>query len=230
MKFKIGRAFVIMVVLGVMLSVAGFKDAKMYVEGKVIDLNSASMEDFRKECMVEGDIAYVDGRFATYEEKEKTLGVTTSKRNTHYYLVENISMADMEKFVNGEETDEPDNYFTYVVSVSSSDLKAELDANCSGWADFFDGKTNDMPKPVHFEGKLWAQPKSKEYLKIRNDSLKEIGFDVSEVAEMKVMDAKPDVMSLVLFIGGIVVALIGAVVIIASFVKSRRKYDDEFYY
>ena len=90
----------------------------------------------------------------------------------------------------------------------------------------------EMEEPLsrYSLGILWAQPKSKEYLKIRNDSLKEVGFDVSEVAEMKVMDAKPDVMSLVLFIGGIVVALIGAVVIIASFVKSRRKYDDEFYY
>ena len=230
MKLKIGRSFVIMVLLGIMLSVAGFKDAKMYVSGKTIDLNTATIDDFKKECIVEGDIAYVDGHFATYEEKDKTLGVTTSKHQTYYYLVENVSLADMRKLVDGEDIDENGNYFCYVVSVSSEELKRKFDTNYEGWKDFFDGNTEDFPEPVHFEGKLWQEPKNDEYVKIKNDALKEIGFDASEIAELKVMDNKPGAMSLVLFIGGIVVALIGLIVIIASFVSSKRKASEELYY
>lgn len=230
MKFKIGRAFVVMVLLGIMLSVAGFADAKMYLSGKTIDLNTATMDDFKEKCMVEGDIAYVDGHFATYEEKNKKYGVTTSKSKTYYYLVENVSLADMRKYVEGEDINDNGNYFAYVVSVSSTDLKSKLDANYEGWKNYFDGKTTEMPETVHIEGKLWQQPKGDDYIKIKNDALKEIGFDASEIAELKVMDNKPGVMSLVLFIGGIVVALIGLVVIITSFVSSRRRASEELYY
>lgn len=230
MNFKKLKFVIAMVVMGALVAIVGFKDAKMYLSGKTIDLNTATMDDFKKECMVEGDIVYVDGHFGTYEEKQKKYGVTTTTRETYYFLVENISMDYMKKIVNGEDAEEPDNYFAYVVSVSSKDMKAKLDANSDGWMDYFDGKTDVMPEPVHIEGKLWKQPDTSDYIKLRDDSIKEIGFDLDEVAEMKVMDSKPGIFSLVLFVGGIVVALIGLAIMIVPIIMSKRQKQDELYY
>ena len=230
MNLKKIKIFIVMVIMGSLVSIAGFKDAKMFLSGKTIDLNTATMDDFKKECMIEGDITYVDGQFATYEEKQKKYGVTTSTNQTYYYLVENISMDYLKKLAYGEETEEPDNYYAYVVAVSSEYMKNRLDENSQGWMDFFDGKTDVMPVPVHIEGKLWQQPSGSDYIKIRDESLEEIGFDLSELAEMKVMDSKPGVISLVLFVGGIVVALIGLAILVVPIIMSKRQKEEELYY
>lgn len=229
---------ILAVVLGIAVVVIGMKDVKLYLSGKVLDLNTATMDDFRKEIVVEGDINYVAGKFAVYEEKDKTLGITTSKRETNYYIVENLSMDYLKDFFSQdfeEESDiddypEPDNYFAYVVSAASDDMKDALDANTNGWADYLEGKTDKMPEPVHFEGKLWRQPTEKKYLNYKKTAIDEWGFDESEIAELKAMDNRPGKSSIMVVVLGGLIALGGLAFLIVPFILGRKKQNsaDEY--
>ena len=136
----------------------------------------------------------------------------------------------MKRLIDGEIPGELRNYYAYVVSVSSFDMKEQLDKNYRGWTDYFNGNTDEMPQAVHIEGKLCKQPKSSEYIKIRNNTLKEIGIDASEVAELRLIDEKPDTMSLAMFGGGAGAILVGAVGNICLYASARKKKREEFYY
>ena len=218
------------VVFGIAIVVLGMKDVKMYLSGKVLDLNTATKDDFKKECIVEGDINYVVGSFAVYEEKEKTLGITTSKRETNYYIVENLSMDYLKDLFTDEDVAEPDNYFAYVVSAGSDDMKAALDANANGWIKYFDGKTDKMPEPVHFEGKLWSEPTEKKYANYKKQALDEWGFDGSELADLKAMDSRPGKSSILVVVLGAVLALGGLAFLIVPLILGRTKKSDVEYY
>ena len=219
------------VVFGIAIVVLGMKDVKMYLSGKVLDLNTATKDDFKKECVVEGDINYVVGSFAVYEEKDKTLGITTSKRETNYYIVENLSMDYLKKlFTEDDDYSEPDNYFAYVVSAGSDEMKDALDANSNGWIDFLDGKTDKMPDPVHFEGKLWKEPTEKKYINYKQKALDEWGFDESELAELKAMDSRPGKSSIMVVVLGAVLALGGLAFLIVPLISGRTKKNDVDYY
>lgn len=216
---------ILAMVLGVLVIVAGIMDVKLYMSGEVLDLNSATLDDFREEVIVEGDIGCVFGEFAVYEEKDKTFGITTSKRETSYYLVENLSIEDLKNWIdNGVE---PKNDFVFVLSTGDDDMKAKLDANWYAWNDFYEGETDDYPEPVHFEGKLWQQPTDTKYIGFRDDALKDIGFAQNEMAEMKAMDNRPGASSLVvlgvgaaLFLGGLLFLIIPPIL--------RKKKENEF--
>lgn len=216
---------ILAVILGVLLIVAGMKDVKLYLSGEVLDLNSATLADFTEEVIVEGDIACVFGEFAVYEEKEKTFGVTTSKRETSYYFVENLSIDDLKNWI--DKGIEPKNDFVYVLSTGDDKLKAKLDANCNAWNKFFEGKTDKYPETVHFEGKLWRQPTDKKYIDIRDDALEDIGFLPSEMAQLKAMDNRPGASSLAVvgigaaaFIGGLLFLIIPPIM--------KKKKENEF--
>ena len=222
---------ILAVVLGIAVVVVGMKDVQLYLSGKLLDLNTATIDDFGKEIVVEGDINYVVGCFAVYEEKDKTLGITTSKRETNYYIVENLSMDYLKKlFTEDEDIAEPDNYFAYVVSAGSDEMKAALDANANGWVKYFDGKTNSMPEPVHFEGKLWRQPKEEKYKNYKKEALDEWGFDDSEIAELKAMDSRPGKTSILVVVIGALIALGGLAFLIVPFILGRKKKNDVDYY
>jgi hypothetical protein len=222
---------IMVVVFGIVIAVLGMKDVRMYLSGKVLDLNTATKDDFKKECIVEGDINYVVGNFAIYEEKDKTLGITTSKKETNYYLVENLSMDYLEKlFTSDVELDEPDNYFAYVVSASSDEMKDALDANIDGWAKYFDGKTDKMPEPVHFEGKLWREPTEKKYKTYKDQALSNWGFDDDEIADLKAMDSRPGKSSIMIVVLGALLALGGLAFLIVPLILGRTKKKDVEYY
>lgn len=219
---------VVVIVIGVVLAVMGMEEFNLYRSGKVLDLSTATIDDFNEKIIVEGDIFSVDYLFAVYEEKSKTVGITTGKHETNYYLVESLTADELEKWK--ETGNEPDNYFVYVVSASSDEMKSKLNANVDGWTDYFDGKTDKYPEPVHFEGKLWQQPKEEKYLNMRNDALKELGFDTSELATLKAMDDRPGKSTIFIVIFGAVFALGGLLSIIIPFVLNKKKQNKEIYY
>ena len=224
---------ILAVVLGIAIVVVGMKDVKMYLSGKVLNLNTATKDDFKKECIVEGDINYVVGNFAIYEEKDKTLGITTSKRKTKYYLVENLSMDELKRIMESDAEDYtyPDNYFAYVVSASSDEMKDALDANIQGWMDYYDNKTDKMPEPVHFEGKLWREPAESKYKNYKQQALDKWGFDDNdEIAELKAMDNRPGKSSILVIALGALLALGGLAFIIVPLVLGRTKKTDVEYY
>ena len=208
-------------IVGIGLLVIGINETRIYLSGESMDLNTATMEDFSEKNVVEGDIACVDTQFAVIEEKSKALGfITTSTKQTYYYMVESLTSDQINKYL--ETGEYPKGAFVYVVSVSSEELRKQFDENIDGWNDFFDEETETIPEPVHFEGRLWEQPTDDDYKNFRSDALKDMGIEDWELAELKAMDSRPDKTSFVLIIIGVVGLLYGAGGIIIPIMKKKK--------
>ncbi len=216
---------VIALFIGAALIFMGARECIVYVTKSTVSLNTAPFSDFSKVAAAEGEIACVLGSFATMTEEEKVMGVIpSSKRETVYYLVETLTRDEIVKIENGEQ-DASANGFVYVVAAATDEMKAALDANLDGWIEYDDGKTDEIPAAVHFEGKLWKQPKNDDYIKYRDDFAAECGLDKSYIAEYRAQDTKIKADCFAVLGIGVVCFLFGIIDSLLIVRKFRRRNE-----
>lgn len=226
MNFKRVTAALIMLLLGAAISIASFNDVKLVIKGDKLDFNTASQSDFDKKALVEGEICFAYGPFATYEEEHKNYGITTSKKETNYYIVGNFTKDDMW----GE-----DSFFT-IFSTADKDMIKKLDDASEKWVSYFNSMDEDELPPeisIEFEGKLWTEPTDSKYEKFRNeafDDMENIGVDKSMYSELKINEGNVGVSSIIVFAISVVVAVAGLLILIIPFIRSRKKANDEEFY
>ena len=229
MKNTKAKIFVIILIVGVAFAFAGLGDAMLIFKGKTVDLNKASISDLDKPALAEGNIDFVYGPFATYEESQKTLGITTSKRNTEFYVVGSFTAEDFEN-MSDEEFDE---VFWTVFSTSDKELIKRLDDAAQQWYDYLtDDELSYAAIPdisIDFKGKLAKQPKDDDYVEYYEDAiddLSNVGIEESDFAECRIVTGNYGTSTLVIFFIGIAAFVIGLVGLIMS-ARSDRKNAGE---
>lgn len=230
MKNTKAKVLVIVLIIGLALIIAGFSDAMIIFKGKTVDLNKASISDLDKPALAEGEIDFVYGPFATYEESQKTLGITTSKKNTEFYVVGNFTADDFEDMT---AEDFEKNVFWTVFSTSDKDLIKQLDDAAQKWYDYLAAdEISDVEVPdvsIRFEGKLASQSddkKYKQYYEDAIDDLSNVGIEESDFAKCRILTGKFGNSILVIFFIGVALFVIGVVGLILS-AKADRKNAGE---
>jgi len=215
-------------VIGAIAAFANFFDFMLLVKKQNVNLNEASISDFDKQSLVDGEIDFVYGPFAELEETRKTRGIPTGKTITEFYLVANFTDEEFCSWLNGEI--DVDSYFT-VLAVTDKDLINKLDKAAEDWINFL---TTDVVEPPHYsiklDGKAVEQLKDSEYKKYlaeARDDLLNV-FDSVDIAEYQVREGKITApMTFALFFGGIAVCLLCVIIYIVS-IKKERKHNKEF--
>lgn len=217
------QVLVVVMIIGIVLSIVGFGDAMTYISGKVVNINDSSVGDFDEKALVKGEVCLVQGPFATLETSRKTYGVTTSKTETNYYIVANLDYEGCQK----AERRDPDNFFYVVLAVTDKDMIKELDAAAEEWLDYFDGEVSSVPDiHIDFKGKLEKQSSESDYIKIRDEFLKDID---TPVAEMMIVNGEIGIATLVILGVGVVLALGSLIILIVSAVKKKKEKAEELY-
>lgn len=230
MKKKIWFEVIIIMILAAVIGGFSFRDMKLYYSDEWIDLNTASIDELSKSAKVRGEVNYVDGCFAIYEEEEKTLGITTSKKETNYYLVASFSKEELQEWHDSDGESGLEDYYFVVFSAASDEMKNALDKNFDEWDEYYEGTRLTPPDPVPFEGRLLKQPTSDEYIGYRDEFLRDSGIYASEVAVYKISDSKVTGIVVGIFVGCCVVCLVCLVILIAMLLSLRRKKDETEYY
>lgn len=226
MKNVKAKIFAVLLILGLALVIATFSDAILVFKGDKVNLNDASVSDFNKAALAEGNIDFVYGPFATYEESQKNFGVTTSKKETKFYIVGNFtaeSYADMtyEEFY--------DNVFWTVFSTADKELISQLNDAAKQWFDFLtaDGYTqSDVPNiSIEFEGKLAKQPDADEYEEYFDDAVNDLAYvDDGKISYSKyrIISGRYNKTTLIFFFAGAVIFILGAAGLLLSARADRR--------
>lgn len=229
----------ILMVLGIILTMAGYENAMLLMKGKTIDFNTAQQIDLEEKAMIEGEIDFVLGPFATLETtRESRYGITTSKTETNFYIVGNFSYEQFEEWYNGGEGF--DAFYT-VLSVSDQTKRFALDSAGSKWKAFFEalasyneGTYAGIPVPpnisVPFKGKLDDDVMDPEYVEIRDEAMESLGLLGGEMTGLRIVHGELGTESYLVFFGGIALAVIGLASLIISLFKAyRAKKDSELY-
>lgn len=225
MNFRRIIIALILLALGIAIPVISFEDMKIAIKNERINLNTASQSDFDKKALVEGEINFVYGPFATYEEEHKSHGITTSKKETNYYIIGNFTKDD---FFN-------DDMFFVIFSTADKDMIKKLDNAAEKWIDFFTSEDENVAPPetsIKFDGKLWTEPTDSKYVQYRNsafDDLEYLGIDESLYAKLKINEGSDRTSTIVVFFGAIIAAIVGLLLLVVPFIKSRKKANEEFY-
>ncbi|GEM_PF-1807613 len=228
-KSKIVVFLICIFVIGVALAGAGFSDVKCVITGKTVEIGNAEKKDYREVAIADGEIFFIQGPFAEYEETTTNFGVPTGKKQTYYYLALDMKRED---FVNAVENGQKDalyNGFYFVYSATDKKKVAEADkavAECEKYIKQIQSKNDFSNVPdVHLkiEGKLMKQPKDEEYKKIRDDFFATGDLHSSEVADLMVRDGKPGASNVLVFAAGILMALAPIVILIVLFVKKKKE-------
>lgn len=217
---KFVRFILTIMVLGALLAVAGFSDAKMLMSGKTVNINDASLSDFGEKALCEGNIAFVYGPFCTLETSQKRYGVTTSKTETDFFIIGNRNLDCFAVF-----------------STSDTALKSRMANESDKWVDFLsdeNAKESDRPlTDISFKGKLWQQLSEDEYKTYYNeavDDLTNIGIGSDEYAELRIVGGEVDSSALFIFFGGIALFLVGAGIFAAGIVSAKKKEKEAALY
>lgn len=225
MNIKRITTALILLIVGAAIAIASFGEVKLVIKGDKLNFNTASQSDFDEKALVEGEICFAYGPFATYEEEHKTYGITTSKKETNYYIVANFTKDDMWG----------DNTFFTIFSTADKDMIKKLDDASEKWISYFNSMDEDEPSPeisIKFEGKLWQEPTDKKYIGFRDDTIKDLkvlGIDKSMYSKLKINEGNDRASAIIVFIGGIIAAIVGLLLLVVPFIKSRKKASEEFY-
>lgn len=203
--------FLALTCLALVFSLAFLDDTKRYIKGNEIDFNSSKQVDFSDPyAMISGEIDFVYGPFATYEETTKKYGMTIRKKETNYYIVSNLDDID---------------FFT-VISTADKDLISELDKAADKWIDYFtDENASEPVVNIKFDGKLSYQNSMEEYEQYYNeavDDLSNVGVEKSMFADMQITEGKITVFSVIAFIVCCLLTVVFLILTIMSFFQSRR--------
>ncbi len=229
----------ILMVLGIILTMAGYDDAMLLMKGKTVDFNTAQQIDLEEKAMIEGEIDFVLGPFATLEETTKSrYGITTRKTETNFYIVGNFSYEQYEEWYNGGEGF--DAFYT-VLTVADQSKRFAFDSAASKWNAFFGGlaeyQAGTAPGipvvpnvSVEFKGKLADDVMDPEYVEIRDETMENLGLLGEEMTTLRIIYGELTTTSYVIFFGGIALAVIGLASLIISLFKAyRAKKDSELY-
>ncbi|MBP5432022.1 DUF6709 family protein [Ruminococcus sp.] len=231
MKSKLLKFIIVFVIICAAIAFGEGQSAILYLKGDYIDFNHSDINDYNKVTMIKGEISGVYGQFAEMTESRKSYGITTGKTVTNYYLVGINDTATNKKVYEDFDSD-PAYEETFIVVLSSSrkDMQDKLDANMDGWQDLLNGKTDKVPAPVQFEGKLWKQPTDSEYITYRDDFVRDCGFDTSQVAEFRMVDNPPVMTDVIIACIAALLTIIGIVFIIVGLISARgSKSSGDFY-
>ena len=201
-----------------LLACVAFTDVRMYFSGKTIDFNTAKVADLTDKALIEGDIDFVYGPFATLETSEKRFGVTTSTSETPYYIV---------TYTGGK---------AYAVfSTTDEEMISKLNALADEWYEYLtndDIEKGDFPEgDIPFKGKLWDQPSHKDYKPIYDDTIEDlvyVGADETEFAPLMIVEGEIGKEQLAVFFISAAIALIGIILFVIRFVKwlKNRKISE----
>ncbi len=214
---KAARVLLIVSIIGLILALGGFSDTMLLFKGDTVNITDP-LSEFDEKALVQGDIDFVYGPFATLEETQKTYGITTSKKETDFYIVGNIESGE--------------GYA--VLSTGNDDMKAELLAAADEWYEWLTSE-EDTPEPeinISFKGKLWKQYDDPDYDKYYSEAktdLTNIGIGENEYASMRIIEGEVSTVSVVMFFGGIAVFLLCIILAVVMFVKAKKASSTELY-
>ncbi|MDE5584122.1 MAG: hypothetical protein K2J08_10515 [Ruminococcus sp.] len=204
--------FLCAMVIALVFAMAFLEDAKCFIKGNRIDFNKSEKADFSDPCtMIDGKIDFVYGPFAIYEETTEKYGITINKNETNYYIVSNL-----------EDTD----FFT-VFSTADKDLISELDRAADKWLAYFTVENAAEPVVnIEFDGKLSYPNSMEEYEKYYNEAVEDlaiVGVEKSMFAYLQIQEGKITVWSVVAFVACCILTLVSFMLMIISFIASRRR-------
>lgn len=214
---KAAKVLLVVSLIGLILALGGFSDTMLLFKGDTVNLTDP-LSEFDKKALVQGDIDFVYGPFATLEETQKTYGVTTNKKETDFYIVGNSESG--EGFA--------------VLSTSHDDMKAKLLAAADEWYDWLTSE-EDYPEPeisISFKGKLWAQYDDTDYDTFYSEAKSEltyIGIGEDEYASMRIIEGEVSMTSVYMCFGGAAVFLLCVILVIVMFVKAKKASREELY-
>ncbi|MBQ9808141.1 MAG: hypothetical protein IJM55_04670 [Ruminococcus sp.] len=215
--------------LGLGIAAAGFTDVKCLISGKTINVGDSEKKDYRDPAMAEGEVFFIQGPFATYEQTNTTFGIPTGKTSTNYYLALDMTRDDYIKAVKDGEMDLLYKGFYFVYAVSDEDKMKEADKAATECSDYFKksmrtGDFSEVPDiHIKIEGKLMKQPDDSEYKRIRDDFFASGGLNSTEVADLMVRDGKLGIVNVLVFAGGVLLCIIPIVILIVSFIKRKKE-------
>ena len=223
-------AFLIAIMaIGFGITVAGFSDIKCIISGKTVNVSQSLKKDFRDPALAEGEVFFIQGPFATYEQTKTTFGIPTGKTSTNYYLVLDMTRDEFLELVNEKNDDLIYGRFYFIYATSDKEKMDEADKAAKICADYYKkavrtGDYSDVPD-IHFEisGKLMKQPTDSEYKRIRDNFLSTGDMKASEIAELMVRDGKPGISSILDFAIGILLIIAPVVILIVLFIKKKKE-------
>lgn len=215
---------IVFILLGGVIGFTTFGDIKYLSDSERINLNTAERNDLGEKRFIDGNISFVYGPFATHEETQKSYGITTSKRETNYYIVGNFTNDNLF----------PEDAFYVILSTGDEDMIRTLDDAAEDWIDFLSGDSDEAPMvDIDIEGRLWTEPEDSDYIKFRNqafEDLEYIGIERTDYAVMKInegVDKSSVIITIVIGVGLIVVGAL--LIIIPIIIDKKRNGADEYY-
>ncbi len=220
---------IVLMAMGLGLSVAGFSDVKCLISGKTIDVSDSQKNDFRDPALAEGEVFFIQGPFATYEQTNATFGIPTGKTNTNYYLVLDMKREDMIEALKDENKDLLYDRFYFIYATADKKKIEEADKAAKECVNYYNkavrtGDFSNVPD-IHFkiEGKLMKQPNDSDYKKIRDDFLATGEMKAMDLGDLMVRDGKIGFANVLVFIGGLLLVIVPIVILIVLFVKKKKE-------
>ena len=215
---------IVFILLGGIISFTTFGDIKYLSDSERINLNTAERNDLGEKRFIDGNIGFVYGPFATYEETQKSYGITTSKRETNYYIVGNFKNDNLF----------PTDAFYVILSTGDEDMVKKLDAASEEWIDYFSGDSEDVPMiDIDITGRLWIEPDDSDYVKFRDqafEDLEYIGIERTDYAVMKINEGVKKSSVIITMAISVGLILVGALlIIIPIIIDKKRNGADEYY-
>lgn len=218
----------IILAIGAIAAIANFFDFMLFVKKQKVNLNEASISEFDKQSLVDGEIDFVYGPFAELEETRRIRGIPAGKTKTQFYLVGNFTDEMLVSTL--DEGKSVDAFFT-VLAVTDKDMIKKLNEVANDWVNYFTVEEAELPHySIKLDGKAVEQLKDSDYKKYLAESKEDLlnVFDSVDVAEYQIREGKISApMTFTLFFGGIAVCVVCVIILIASS-KSKRRHDSEF--
>lgn len=159
---KLFRITAVITVIAAVCAFIVFGDAKTNMKGKKVSLD-APIADFRQPALVEGNITFVYGPYATMERDKKTYNGSESEIESYYYIVSDL-----------------DNGVAFAsFTTSDESLAAKLSDAADQWYNYLVDETGEVKVPevsISFSGKLDKPQDDENYQMYYNDAVKELGY------------------------------------------------------
>ena len=216
----------LIIVIGVILTVAGSKESMTILTGDKVVLSETSLSDFHKPKIIEGDIFLIQ-RMMNTKQSYTRFGFIRQSKDTNYYLIVNCSREDWEKVFETGRLGALKQGFYIIYAVTDKDMIQKCDSAADEYEKYYDeliAGNIDAEIPdikLSFEGVTAEQRSDSKYTSGLDNWLKGSGIDKSDVAEFMIYDGKADSAAVVMFFAGI-----ACLVILAVRANSYAKRDE----